>query len=218
MDVNQARINMVDCQLAPGGITDEALLDLYRVFPRHIFAPSLPGEQAYRDGGCALGGNRFLLDPHVEALMLQALTPQAGDIGLVISCGSVSSAGMLSHLLQTVFVRELTAATAKKADALLVEQSLCNCVCSGGYRKAIGENGPYDCILVAGACASVPQIWVDQLKQGGRMVLAVRPDERNPANLVFIGKDHDGTVSQSVLRQVSCPYICGFEPQEVFAL
>lgn len=219
MNANAARQNMVDGQLAPGGISDEGLLDLYRVFPRHVFAPDASQAQAYRDGGYTSTAARFSLDPHVEATMLQALSPKVTDIGLVISAGSTPAAGMLSHFLQTVFILETTSATSKKVEKQLVAASLCNTVCfSGGFDKAPAKHGPYNVILGAGACATIPSLWVESLKANGRLCVVERPTPHAPGMIVLIEKDADGTIAKTALRQASIPYLPGLAPQKGFSL
>lgn len=214
MSESNARKNMVDGQLEPNGIISAELLDHYRFVPRHLFFPKESAAQAYSDKECALGSGRFALPPLIEAQMIQAVDPKKNDIGLVVTCGGWSSAAMLSYFVQTVFMQEQTAAQAKKAEAAFIAQGACNIVC---FHTKADAHAPFDCIVFAGACTHVPQHLFDQLRDGGRMVIPVKPHASAPAELILFHKQ-DGVVAQRVIAQVNVPFMKGMEAEEAFAL
>lgn len=175
-DFASARSRMVREQLASPerGITNQRVLEVMRKVPRHEFVPEEKWAYAYEDYPVPIGHDQTISQPYIVAFMTEKLDPQPGDKVLEVGTGSGYQAAILAELVSEVYSIEIVEPLGQRAAADL--QRL-------GYKKIktkIGdgyagwpEAAPFDAIIVTCAPDHVPQPLVDQLKDGGRMIIPV---------------------------------------------
>jgi protein-L-isoaspartate(D-aspartate) O-methyltransferase len=172
------RLQMIEA-LRQGGITDARVLDAMAGVPRHLFVPEALRHQAYSgDVSVHIGEGQTISQPRVVALMTQAARIEAGDRVLEIGTGSGYQAAVLAKLGQFVFSVERVPTLARQAKAVLDHLGIENVsvkVMDGtlGWRA----QAPYNVILVTAGAPEVPAPLVEQLADGGRMVVPVGPRE-----------------------------------------
>ena len=173
-----ARERMVREQIAgPGrGITDSRVLAVMGKVPRHEFVPEEFRSEAYSDHPLPIGYDQTISQPYIVAFMTEKLEPKPGDRVLEIGTGSGYQAAVLAGLVREIYTIEIVEQLAKRADADL-KRLACNNVhvrAGDGY-KGWPEAAPFDAIIVTCAPEKVPQPLVDQLRDGGRMIIPVGP-------------------------------------------
>lgn len=174
-----ARRRMMHRQLtAPGrGIGDERVLAAMRTVPRHEFVPEDQRHFAYDDRPLPIGHGQTISQPYIVAFMTEQLRPQPVDKVLEIGTGSGYQAAVLSGLVKEVFTIEIVAPLADRARVDLRRLGYTNVfVRAGDGYKGWPERAPFDAIIVTCAPNQVPQPLVEQLKEGGRMVIPVGPE------------------------------------------
>lgn len=164
---------MVATQLRARGIRDERVLAAMERVPRHEFVDAPLREQAYDDTPLPIGEGQTISQPYIVALMLEALELRADDSVLEIGTGSGYQTAVLSELAARVFSVERIAALAHVADRTLRRLGYHAGVLVGDGSLGVPERAPYNAITVAAAAPSVPGPLVQQLAEGGRMVLPV---------------------------------------------
>jgi len=173
-DFAKQRQRMVADQLESRMIKDQRVLDAMRVVPRHRFVPQDYHNLAYSDRPIGIGESQTISQPYVVALMTQLLCLQGDDVVLEIGTGSGYQAAILAYLSKQVYTIERHKRLAIRAAEVLKELDVENVEVSHGD-GSIGfpEHSPYDGIMVTAAAPDVPQPLLDQLAEGGRLVLPV---------------------------------------------
>ena len=177
-DFAAARRRMVAEQLVgPGrGITNERVLAVMARVPRHEFVPPDYRAQAYNDYPLPIGGGQTISQPFIVAFMTEKLEPQPSDKVLEIGTGSGYQAAVLAQLVAQVYTIEIVEALAKRATADLKRLGYTNVfVRAGDGYRGWPEAAPFDAIIVTCAPEKVPELLVQQLKDGGRMIIPVGP-------------------------------------------
>jgi protein-L-isoaspartate(D-aspartate) O-methyltransferase len=168
------RQQMVDTQLRARGISDERVLDAMLRVPRHEFAPQRYGDQAYEDHPLPIGEGQTISQPYIVARMLEALALKPTDRVLEVGTGSGYLTALLAELAAQVFSVERHAALADAARDLLVRMGYTNVrVIVGDGSQGYAEGAPYAAIVVSAAAAEVPRALLEQLGEGGRMIIPV---------------------------------------------
>jgi protein-L-isoaspartate(D-aspartate) O-methyltransferase len=170
------RKRMVEEQLAaPGrGITNRQVLKAMAAVPRHEFVPENVRKQAYADHPLPIGHNQTISQPYIVAFMTEQLDLKPTDRVLEIGTGSGYQAAVLSPLVADVYTIEIVEPLARRAEADLKRLGYKNVnVRAGDGYKGWVEAAPFDAIIVTCAPDHVPQPLVDQLREGGRMVIPV---------------------------------------------
>jgi protein-L-isoaspartate(D-aspartate) O-methyltransferase len=171
---------MVAEQLLPHGVTDERVLQAMASIPREEFLPAKMRRYAYEDRALAIECGQTISQPLVVGLMTQAVAPQPDDTALEVGAGSGYQAAVLSRLCRKVITLEREPALAEHAAATLARLGFANIeVAVADGSLGWPSEAPYYVILVAAAARVVPQALIDQLADGGRMVIpvVVAPDE-----------------------------------------
>src|SRR3546814_7419678 len=122
MDFAAARENMIEGQLRPNKVTDEAILSAMGTVPRERFLPNGKRAVAYVDEDIGLGQGRFLMEPIVLARLIQAAGVEPDDLVLDIGCGTGYSAAILALLANTVIALECDERLARQATEILAER------------------------------------------------------------------------------------------------
>ena len=191
---------MVQQQLKAHGIKDERVLAAMAKVPREEFVPADQRVDAYEDGPLPIGYDQTISQPYIVAFMTEQLRPKPGDRVLEIGSGSGYQAAILAELVTEVYTIEIVEPLAKTAEATLQRLGYKNVhlKVGDGY-KGWPEEAPFDAIIVTCAPDKVPQPLVDQLKDGGRMVIPV--GERFAQQLYLLEKKN-GQLKESVTLPV----------------
>lgn len=183
------------------GIKDERVLAAMRTVPRHEFVPEEFRFSAYDDRPLPIGYGQTISQPFIVAFMTEQLKPLPTDKVLEIGTGSGYQAAILSGLVNQVFTIEIVEPLAKRAEADLRRLNYTNVfVRAGDGYKGWPERAPFDTIIVTCAPDQVPKPLIEQLKEGGRMIIPVGPDG-GVQELVLLEK-HGGEVKQKSVLPV----------------
>jgi protein-L-isoaspartate(D-aspartate) O-methyltransferase len=179
------RSEMVEKQLRRRSIKDIAVLAAMTDVPRHEFVASELRSHAYDDVPLPIGSGQTISQPYIVAAMTAALQLRRGDRVLEIGTGCGYQAAVLSRLTKEVFTIERRPELASAASELLARLGYSNVhVHCGDGTLGLPESAPFDAILVAAAAPAAPQPLLDQLAQGGRMILPVGDSENQRLQLV----------------------------------
>jgi protein-L-isoaspartate(D-aspartate) O-methyltransferase len=165
---------MVDQQLRPRGIADEKVLEAMGKVPRHRFVPTKARFEAYEDYPLPIGHGQTISQPYIVALMTQTLNLSGTEKTLEIGTGSGYQTAILAELSQSVYSVERIHPLVETAERLLKELEYQNVFCKA-FDGTLGwpEEAPFDAIMVTAAGPKVPQPLIDQLADGGRLVIPV---------------------------------------------
>lgn len=166
------RQKMVAEEIIREGITNRAVLQAMARVPRHEFVPSKYHREAYVDKAIAIGHKQTISPPFIVAYMTESLDPQPGDRVLEIGTGSGYQAAVLSEIVKEVYSIEIVGPLGRDAKRKLAKLKYDNvhCLIGDGY-KGWPEHAPFDKIIVTCSPESVPRPLVDQLREGGRMIV-----------------------------------------------
>ena len=173
-----ARQRMVTSQLVCAGrdITNARVLAAMCNVPRHEFVPPGMRGQAYDDRPLPIGHGQTISQPFIVAFMTQELEPKPSDRVLEVGTGSGYQAAVLSGLVKEVYTIEIVEDLATQAAADLARLGYTNVhVRAGDGYKGWPEAAPFDAVIVTCAPERVPQALVDQLKDGGRVIIPLGP-------------------------------------------
>ena len=206
MSFDEERVRMVAEQLRARGMTDERVLAAFRKVPRHLFVPQEFRREAYTDHPLPIGDGQTISQPYIVALMAQSLRLKGHERVLEIGTGSGYQTAILAELALEVFSVERLPALLVQARERLDALGYLNLRWSAG-NGSLGwpEHAPYDAILVSAAAPDVPQPLVDQLGDGGRMVLPIGPPQAQ--TLVSVEQHHGTVVRRDVASCVFVPLI-----------
>ncbi len=174
MQYVKARRNMVVHQIEARGVKDERVLAAMRKVERHRFVPAGLKALAYTDGPLPIGEGQTISQPYIVALMSELLALTGDERVLEVGTGSGYQAAVLAELCNHVYTVEILKPLAMRSERLLKELGYTNISvkCGDGF-LGWQEHAPYDAIIVTCAPAEVPQPLLDQLKDGGRLVIPV---------------------------------------------
>lgn len=194
----EARARLVRERVAAAGVRDSRVLDSIRNTPRHEFVPSSQRDRAYLDMALPIGESQTISSPFIVALMTEALDPQPTDKVLEIGTGSGYQAAVLSPLVEHVYSIEIVqelGETAARTLSRLDYENVSTRVGDGflGWPDA----APFDKIIVTCSPESVPKPLVEQLREGGQMIIPV--GERYQQTLYRMTKQN-GELKRQPLR------------------
>jgi protein-L-isoaspartate(D-aspartate) O-methyltransferase len=170
----QLRERMVTDQLRSRDIRSSNVLNAMREVPRHHFIPEAFQHLAYDDRPLPIGLDQTISQPYIVAFMTEQIQPKPGMKVLEIGTGSGYQAAVLAHLGCIVFTIELLPELAQRATQTLSDLKYENVsVKSGNGYLGWPDEAPFDAIIVTAAPEEIPQNLIDQLKDGGIMVLPV---------------------------------------------
>lgn len=171
-----ARKQMIDEQLtAPGrGIRNPRVLAAMARVPRHEFVSRAQESQAYADHPLPIGYGQTISQPYIVAFMTEQLDPKPTDRVLEVGSGSGYQAAVLAELVAEVYSIEIVEPLARHAESVLRRLDCRNVkIKSGDGYLGWPEHAPFDAIIVTCAPERIPQPLVQQLKEGGRMIIPV---------------------------------------------
>jgi protein-L-isoaspartate(D-aspartate) O-methyltransferase len=187
-------------------ITDKDVLEAIDTVPRHEFVPERYVQSAYEDHPLPIGYGQTISQPYIVALMTQLLELKHDDKVLEIGTGSGYQTAILARLASEVYSVEIVEALAKEATKRLQRLGYKNVKVKwdDGY-TGWEEYAPYDTIIVTAAPDHVPQPLIDQLKDGGRLVIPVGA-ERSGQRLQKIVKHGTAVTTEDVTGVVFVPF------------
>lgn len=171
---SKLREEMVRTQIEARGINDRRVLEVMRKVPRHKFVPWLYRRFAYEDRPLPIGQGQTISQPYIVALMTELPGLSGEEKVLEIGTGSGYQAAILAELAARVYTIEIEPILATLAKERLEELGYKNIQvkCGDGY-LGWEENAPFDAIIVTCAPEEIPERLVEQLADGGRMVIPV---------------------------------------------
>ena len=150
------------------------MLEALRRVPRHRFVPAEYADMAYSDGPLPIGQGQTISQPYIVALMSEQLELKGDESVLEVGTGSGYQAAVLAQLAKTVHTIERYIPLAEQAEKVLRELGLNNVtVHVGDGSLGLSKYAPYQAIMVTAAAPAVPQPLLDQLADGGRLVIPV---------------------------------------------
>jgi len=173
-DASQERLRMVQQQLRARGLRDERVLAAMAKVPREEFAPAQNLASAYGDYPLPIDAGQTVSQPYIVASMVEALEITPDDRVLEVGTGTGYEAAVLGELAGEVWTIERIPALAQQAQHILSRLGYHNVhVIEGDGSLGLPQHAPFSKILVAAAAPAVPQSLVDQLAEGGRLVLPI---------------------------------------------
>ena len=185
-------------QIRGRGIDDLVILQLFDRVPRHLFVPEGVWPRAYEDAAIPIGYGQTASQPSLQALYLSVLKVTPDDTVLEIGTGSGFLTGLLAFTADRVYsverIRELSVRARAALDQLRIN-NVALMVGDGtiGWRKY----APFDVIVVSAASPSVPPAFIDQLAEGGRLLIPVGTRERQ--ELVLVSRK-DGDIHEEIMH------------------
>ena len=189
---------MVDKEIVAAGVKNERVIKAMRDTPRHEFVPINDRGRAYLDMALPIGNSQTISPPFVVASMTEAIDPQPDDKVLEIGTGSGYQAAVLSPLVKDVYTIEIVEQLSARATRALKHLGYKNVhTRAGDGYKGWTEAAPFDKIIVTCSPEEVPKPLVEQLKEGGLMVVPVGERYRQT---LYLMRKKDGKLKSEALR------------------
>lgn len=173
-DYQKKREQMVSRQISGRGIEHAPTLDAMRNVERHLFVPQEQINRAYDDGPLSIGYGQTISQPYIVAYMTQIIDPKPGFKILEIGTGSGYQAAVLAEIVDKVYTIEIIPELGKSAFDRLRKLGYDNVevIIADGY-QGLQDQGPFDAIIVTAAAEHIPPPLIQQLKDGGKMIIPV---------------------------------------------
>ncbi len=203
----ERRKMMVDEQIIPRGVKDSHAINAMLKVPRHLFVPDGLKNIAYEDRPLPIGHGQTISQPYIVAFMTEALGLKKQDKVLEIGTGSGYQAAILAEIVREVYTIEIIPPLAEEAKRKLDELGYRNITvkCGDGY-LGWKEKAPFDAIIVTAAPEKIPQMLVEQLKEGGQMVVPIGAFFQE---LYLITKTKDGIEKKPLIPVRFVPMVHG---------
>jgi protein-L-isoaspartate(D-aspartate) O-methyltransferase len=192
---------MVEDQLVQRGISDKSVLEAMRKVPRHLLVPEKIREYAYQDMPLPIGEGQTISQPYIVAFMSELIKPYPDMRVLEIGTGSGYQAAVLAEIVKEVYTIEIFEGLGKRAamDLKNIGYQNINLRIGDGY-KGWPEEAPFDAIIVTAAPEEIPQPLIDQLKEGGRMIIPV--GQEGKIQQLILGEKRNGKFRTRYLSSV----------------
>lgn len=209
------RAEMVEKAVKGAGVTDERVLKVILDTPRHEFVPlKVRRTQSYLDAGIPIGEGQTISSPFIVAYMTQVLEPKPTDKVLEIGTGSGYQAAILSPLVKEVYSIEIVESLGKRAAKVLKKLNYQNVKTKiGDGYLGWPEHAPFDKIIVTCSPEDIPKPLVDQLKEGGLIVVPI--GERHQQTLYLMIKKDGVMVRQALQPTMFVPMTGAAEEKRV---
>lgn len=198
---SSSRKEMIEDQIVKRNVRDPEVIRAMRKIPRHLFIPEAQRNEAYEDKPVPIGYGQTISQPYIVALMTESLRLKKGEKVLEIGTGSGYQAAVLQEIGAKTFSIEIIPELAKFAQANLQQTGYASVqVKNGDGYQGWKEFAPFDAMLVTCAPEDVPQPLIEQLKEGGRMVIPVGAE--NQVQDLYLMKKIEGKLMRQSLAPV----------------
>jgi protein-L-isoaspartate(D-aspartate) O-methyltransferase len=215
MNVEQARFNMIEQQIRPWDVLDSSILSLLSVVRREDFVPAAHQSLAFMDLEVPLPAGQAMLNPKVEARLVQDLNLSKRDTVLQIGAGSGYVTALLAHKAQRVIALENKTELVSLARNNLRKAQISNAeVVEADGSQGYAAQGPYSAIVLTGSVTAVPKALFDQLKPGGRLLAIEGREPVMQAKLYT--KNDQGQLSHEELFDTIAPPLDGMAASRPF--
>ncbi len=203
------RESMVKQQIEYRGIHNQPTLDAMHTIPRHKFVPSNLIDRAYNDGPLPIGYGQTISQPYIVAYMTAAIDPEKEFKVLEIGTGSGYQAAVISGIVSDVYTIEIITELYNSASERLRSLGYKNVIC----KNADGYYGwekfaPFDAIIVTAASEYIPPPLIEQLKDGGKMIIPVGSPFLNQT-LILVEKEGEDITTTNLLPVRFVPFTRG---------
>jgi len=205
-EYTRQRERMVEWQIKKRGIHSHQVLEAFLKVRRHVFVTEQYRDRSYEDCPLSIGFNQTVSQPYIVAFMTEMLKPDKSKRVLEIGTGSGYQTAILSCLCKEVYSVEILPELAKRAEEILKEEKYhnINLRIGDGY-SGWKEAAPFDIIIVTCAPEHIPAPLLDQLAEGGTMMIPA--GKRNKQLLYRIKKDNGKITSKEIIRVIFVPMI-----------
>ncbi|HEY6729602.1 MAG TPA: protein-L-isoaspartate(D-aspartate) O-methyltransferase [Solirubrobacterales bacterium] len=178
MTDSAAARRMVERQLRPRGITDERVLAAMETVPREEFVPAALRHRAYADSALPIGEEQTISQPWIVAAISQALALDGSELVLEVGTGSGYSTAVLAQLASLVVSVERHEPLSRGARQVLAGLGIANVeLMIGDGSLGVPERAPFDAIAVHATAPAAPSALLEQLAEGGRLVVPIATGE-----------------------------------------
>lgn len=200
MDFEQDREQLVEQHIEPLGIK-KRIINVVRKIPRHRFIQKKYLKNAYYDNALPIGEGQTISQPSLVAMMTNLLELKGNEKVLEIGTGSGYQAAILSYLAKDIYSIERIHLLVKKAKQVLKSLEITNVhIFEGDGSLGLPKYAPYDAIIVTAGAREIPKSLVDQLKDGGRIVLPV--GESKSDQKLIVGYKREGKLETEEIEPV----------------
>ncbi len=208
MPLRAQKIKLI-MDLRRGGVSDRRVLEVIETLPREAFVPESFRDRAYENTALPIADGQTISQPQTVAFMTQALEVGPRLKVLEIGTGSGYQAAVLSRLCRRVYSVERYRALLKEAEARFAALGISNITTRhGDGHKGWVEQAPFDRIIVTAAAPQVPPALVDQLAEGGVMVIPVG-EEAGEQRLLRLRRTAEGVVEEDLMHTKFVPLVPG---------
>lgn len=195
----EKRERMVKYDIKERGIKDRRVLDAMLKIPRHLFVYEEYRKHAYGDHPLPIDEKQTISQPYIVALMTEAVKIEHGDRVLEIGTGSGYQAAVLGEIAASVYTIEIKKILAEKSAALLKKLGYKNITVKyGDGYFGWKAHAPFDVIIITAAANKVPQPLIDQLEEGGRLILPLHKNDYYQALTIF-RKENNNLVKKEII-------------------
>lgn len=208
-EFKKQRERMVNLQIKARGVFDEKVLNAMRKVQRHLFVPKNRISEAYEDGPLPIGYGQTISQPFIVAYMTELINPSKCKKVLEIGTGSGYHAAVLAEIVDSVFTIEIITELYKEAKDRLEKLGYKNIKVKNadGY-YGWKEYAPFDAIIVTAAAEFVPPPLIEQLKEGGKIVIPIGSPFATQT-LVLIEKKDGKVYSKNLIPVRFVPFLRG---------
>lgn len=173
-DYERQRQRMVERQIRKRGVRSGRVLAAMERIPRHRFVPEDSCDHAYEDSPLSIGKGQTISQPFMVAVMTECAAPESDDRVLEVGTGSGYQTAILAELVREVYSLERIPELAERAEGLLTRLGYENVsIRVGDGSEGWREKAPFDAIIVTAGAPEIPEPLVEQLEEGGRLVIPI---------------------------------------------
>ena len=214
MDTYLENKNMIDGQVKPLSNIEPSILEALYNIDRKDYIPENFRDFSYSEKNVYIGNGRYLPKPAITAKLLSALKVETLETVLIIGSGTGYSAAITSKIAETVICIEEDQDLITFSESIASSNSMNNIVfIKNKLSKGYIDQGPYSCILIEGGVEEVPNIILDQIAEGGKLVTVIMQNDTGSA--IKYSRKNNQIISQ-FLFSIEAPLLKSFEKAKKF--